>query len=849
MSIILKTPDICSFSKNSMLFKVKAEQMFDKIDVFPKVRISFTSEPSIGRYFSFDFRNPETLEMENIYVKTFLYVEGEGQIIGSSSSDLATATDNWIDGLKKVPVLNAFYSVIRIDDGIIDIQAKFSNEDLIPLNVDENLTGNFGFGVEVNNFFVEASEREGYELKALVYYNDPKINVLTGEQTSFDWDLVAVEYLAPDSNGEAFFDVCEIIDSKIEADQVQLPIPPYENSIIHSKSLIYYAPNLKQYAVVFVESWLDGTEEISTKSENLFVHWGGISVDDEINDSAVNHVIQRQSFLTWYQSKTIDINQPDWIWWMNNSIRKNIRLVLKIQTDVQSYTFTVRELAIDSFQTIGIKAMINEYLNNIDTQDLIEINPGENIVWFEFSIEEFYDSAFGDPVANFTYYFVNDFCNKHYIVFINPFGVPETFSTKSDWEENTEVSKEIASRGLNYNNSHLRSKSFAFNPMHQNSYQVASDPMNREHVKRLQSILNSTETFVIEKGKYIPVIISNVSASVWSNSRFLASLEFELLKANMNEKPSFFDSKPSIDVSADGYGWKFKLKLNGFDFNSATDLAIKDENGDLIKTLNFSEANFAWLNSCTAANWDTESLPEGIILFSTTIQSKNGTTVELKGIYKITYLSTKIYWDGGILSANTLTFGSYSVITSDVKLLYNIQQTQPIFTTVDIHPTVNIVSNYTTPGNKYFTLKSTSFQDVNFFESIGNDIKKIKLTDFKNLVNLNLQNSTIEGTLLLNQNQELQNINIVQSTMTMIEFGYMPKLDILALQDLTNLDELALETIMKQLWNYRKAYLNHVDIYLINLVTPTAETLDLINGTGEYAGDGLVNNDITVFII
>ena len=849
MSKILKTPDICSLSKNSMLFEVQAEQFFQTVEVFPKVRISFTSEPSVGRYFTFSFLNPETLENETIYFKTYLYVENEGEIIGNSGATLAGATDNWIKGLSTIKLLNSFYTINRVDDGIIDIIAKQANDDLIPKNIDENITGNFGFAYEVDNFSIQATEREGYELKALVFYNDPKTNALSGINQSNSWELIATEYLAPNSNGIAYFDVCEIIDSKIESDMDETPIPPYQNDKNLNDSLYYYAPNLKQYFVVFVETWLNNIDELKASSDKLFVHHGGISVDDEISNNPINQLLQRSAFLTWnFGAKTIDVNQIDWCWWMNNSISKQIRVTLKIQTDVQQHEFIVIEKEISAFQTIGLKAMINEYINNLSTIDLISIPTDENIVWYEFSISEFYDGSFGDSVANFTYYLVKE-CNKHYIIYINPFGVPESFATKSDWEERTEISKEIASRGLNYNNSHLRRKAFSFNATHQNAYNVSSELMKREFTKRLQSILNSTECFVFENGKYIPVLIENASIPVWNNSILLSSLEFELLKSNLNEKPSFFEHTPKIEVKSDGYGWRFDLNLNGFDFDTAEDLIVKDWNGDQIKTIVFDNNSFSWLNECDPSNWNTESLPEGIILFETSITDKKGNSISLKGIYEIKYQKSSIYWDGGILAANTLTFGSYSVVYSNVILLYNIQQTQPIFTAFDINPTVNIVATYTTPGRKNFTIKSTSFQDIEFFESIGNDIKRIMLTDFYNLVNLNIQNTLIEGTLFLNKNQKLQNINIVDSTLSKIEFGFMPNLDILALDTLPNLTELELEACIKQLWIYRKAYLNHVDIYLLNLVTPTDETLDIINGTGEYSGDGLVQNDITVFIV
>jgi hypothetical protein len=57
-----------------------------------------------------------------------------------------------------------------------------------------------------------------------------------------------------------------------------------------------------------------------------------------------------------------------------------------------------------------------------------------------------------------------------------------------------------------------------------------------------------------------------------------------------------------------------------------------------------------------------------------------------------------------------------------------------------------------------------------------------------------------------------------------------------------------MESLITEFWNFRKMYGHAVTINLIGMGAVNTESDALINGTGVYAGDGLLDNNFTVTV-
>lgn len=842
---ILNTPNVCSLTQNAMIFQVESTQFFPSEKIYPKLRLKFSSSLTMGFYFQFEFINPQTFSNEIIRFRTVDVYKNEGDIKHGLFTTVSFFTSETIKYLKRIKKLTSFYNIVFVANGQIDLVAKEAIKELIPINIQQNMSEGFSsFTFTIFSSYNNPSEREGYQLKALVYYNDPKRDFSHIQ----NFELINIQNVALDENARGLVDVSEIINGKIESEWDEIPIPPYIQAA--NPAWWFYTPNLRQYYVQFKEFWNNDPIDSEIESSILFASWGGISTDDEVIKDAVNHILTSNKFLTWIPSgKEINATQTDFLYFMNGNQEKPWRIKVKVYTSISTTTYTLGEILLKPFQTVGFFANIEKYIDNNSIVDLITLAPNEKVVKYEFSIYEknlITNSYPIDPTDRFVYYYHN-YCNKKYILYFNSFGYAETFSTQSNWIESINLSTSIASRGLQYNNSHLRSKNFIFSSQHQNSIVLESSILKREEARRLQSMINSTYTFILENKRWIPVLIETKKEAVWNNSEFTQSLELELLKANTNDRASFYDTLPNVIVEKQGYSLIFQLLLNGYDFKLAGDLSIFSSTGNLIKTLFFDEPNFQYKNVASANDWLTEALAEGVYNYSVSVQDNSDKTSILKGVFEVKY--ERFYFYLGGTGIKSFYLGKDDLgFAYNVYVKYNLDSTAASDTIIDIYPNVEINPNYTHSGYKKITITTPSFQDVDLFQSNNSSLKFINLDALFNLKNLNLRFTDITGTLYLNKLTKLQIVFLANSPITHIEIGVLKDLTYFHLRTLEDFTALALQDLIIQFWNFRKMYDHPVTITLQNMIAPNAETNDLINGMGIYLGDGLIQNNFTVTI-
>lgn len=827
-----------------MIFEVQSNQYFPTIKIYPKLILSFTSYLTSGYYFQFSFTNPEDLTTETIRFRIVDSYTEEGDIVkGSGAMTLASFTNNMVNELMKIKKLTSYYEINYLTAGNIELKAKLPMEELYFSAIEQNLDeGAFDFTWTILNSSNDPGERNGYQLKALIYYNNPN----EAETNTSDFELITSVNIALDENAKGLIDISEIINGKIEAEFDEVPIPPYTQS---AEPLWYYvAPNKRRYYVVFNEIY----DEVENSSESSILNafWGGISTDDEIINDSINHVLTANKFLTWNPSgKQINVGQIDFLHFVNGNQTKNWKLKVKVWTNLGETTYLLSDLInLKAFQTVGFFANIEKYIDNVDTVDSITLATNEEVIKYEFQIFE-YNLLSGTwettPADSFLFYYTN-YCNKKYILYFNSFMLPESFSTQSVWEETMNISSDLASRGLSYNQSHLRSKNFFFNSKHQNSIILESSILKREEAQRLQSMLNSTYSFILEDNRWIPVLIDTKKTPIWSNSEFTTVLKIELLKANSSDRASFYKALPSVEVIKEDYNYIFQLHLNGFNFKESGVFSIYKENGTLWGNCPYDAPTLSFKTYAAPEDWITEALPEGKYTFKVIITDTNLVEHTLKGAFEVVYQTVKFNLNG--VGVKNVTLGSYNIDYPEVYLKYNLGLNASSFSNAQINPALLLSPNYTATGSHEVILKAPTFVDFNYLKLDNTNISDINFDQMKYLHYLNINHTDFVGKLYLNTLLDLNSCSITYgSQITSIEIGFLPKLTHFYLRDL-GLDATELEALILQFWNFRKSYALPIALHFISMTSFNPASLAMINGTGLYAGDGLVDNNFTVTI-
>lgn len=861
---LLKEPAVCSLSKNDMLFKIKSNQIFGTPTVFPKIRLQFSHAFTAGTYFEFAFLNPDTSAKETIHFRAIYQLNdrAENDVLGYLTSptvagaNLNTFTLDLIADLRKIKALNAFYTIEFIDNGIIDIIAKKAQDYFVPTDVVSNIDEGFliTFSSTISSSYNEAQEREGYICQALIFINTKGSDDVFEHLTTLD--------VALDGDAIGYVDVSEPLNGKIEADWDSYPVPLLGTE---NPEFLFKTENLRKYYVLFKESWAGQASDFTKKSSDLFVHWGGIGTDDQLRDEPINQVLSFDSFLTWIPDKKKNHkDQLDFLYFMNGGLSVNYGIDLTITTNQGTHntklinTDTGIFFPLYAFETIGFYSNIQFYIDHPAVlQTPWTLAADEVIKTYQFRIFRVAPDGSGtnpfltDPIQSFTY-LVEEDCNKKFVLYVNPFGVLESFSTNSTWLEKINISSELATRGLAYNNDVLRSRNFIFNIDSQNSIEIESSLLTREVARRLQTMLISTYTFIVENERLMPVVMNIKGAEFWNNSERIMFLKFELLKANNNDRISFMKTAPSISYQRNAYQDVFSINGNGIEIDSATSLKLyKDRrlpnaNLNLLeKELVFDSPTKSWFTGVNATNWHTDGLEEGDYYYTTEITDVYGNTYDLAGVVQIRWQTLILYFKE--LGMPELFMTPTPATLTAVYIGINFSVDTNDLTFFNITGSVNLAAavNYTIDKTKKVFIKAPTFDDVWFFSILQNKFYCDNIDQLNKLSSLAITGLE-QSQIFLNNFQEIDSVVLTDGTLKEVYVGFLPKLTSITLNNL-QLDADALESFIRELYNFRKMY-GAVSLFLTDMVTANSETSAMINGTGIYGGDGLIQNGFSVTI-
>jgi len=805
MITINKSPYICSFSKNSIDFEVQTNMYFKSIFVYPSIQIEIIDFPALGDHFAVQWVNPETFENEEIRL-----VAVNGSTAANYNELWEIPDDNYpgtiqqfrdivLEKLVATTLFNGFYTSAGIGTTKILITASQAIAQLVPAWETNQTSSNFVATIQAD--FVLPDPRDGYDMRALIYFES--------EYLSGEFELVSSLTCVIDNNSIAVIDVANVLNAEIENGWNEYPVP-------FTKEAIYLAPNLKRYYIKFVEAWTGESETFSTVSDIQFVHWGGVSTDDQMMGDPVSLITNGNNFLTWWPAgKRIAKDQDDWLGWMNLYKDATFEIVLTITCN--GYTYE------DVFQTVDLKKFETVIFNSgFDANNLDSLIVGYTPARWSWRIQPAGESPLSQE---FTYYFDNA-CIRKIMMYFNSFGIPETFHTTGEWQEVMNVSTSIATRSSVFGLSNLFPQSFVFDSKHQNSMKAVTGFLTQREALRLQSIINSMIAYVLETNRWIPAVLDTGKTGVLKLNEFQTQIELEILKANENDRASFFPLQPDIDIITDLRVERLEVITNNLNITTHGNFLCYKEDV-LVATFTWNAGLGYYTPSASVSSAGNYRFKGSLSTATETYEITKHLKYSLKNIL------------GSFFSTGAMSIKLKVNNTDDPPVI--IDWGDGLTTTDTIASTLTTFSHtYTATGKKIIRLSKQHFTDVIEFYTSFN-VGKIDFGGFVNLQKITYLNGP-SGNWYLSQLEKLQYVYFDTTEVSSLEIGFQKDLTYLKLKS-TNISSDALDALILELWKFRKLYGAAVTFLLEGLgYSESAVFTSISAGTGDYAGEGLVAN-------
>ncbi len=427
-------------------------------------------------------------------------------------------------------------------------------------------------------------------------------------------------------------------------------------------------------------------------------------------------------------------------------------------------------------------------------------------------------------------YFFEKACLTKQIVYFNSFGIPESFILSANWQQNITTSQELATRTESYALDTLFPQNYIFDSKALISYQAETMMLKNLEAERLMPLINSTITFLLENGNFIPVIINAGTTAVYQVNTFLQKIQLDLVRANESNRVSYYETLPDFEVfTTNSIGISFiLLKRNLLNITDFGSIKIYHEGIEL--------EEFTYVPT---QKWYTGTAitTEGILTLEL--------TCEVNGVEKVVRKQFNYKWDELRYEVFAMTNDALvrfsSLFSSGTPM--RIDWSDGTVDDVTVSEGSVFTKNYYTNGKKMIRISKPSFFDITQF-TIQNASNNFDFSKFDRLSDLIITNCAA-GNYYLTALDNLQEITFINTTIYQLNLGYQKYLLFLILNN-SNISAENFELLIREIWNFRKSYDNAFEIRITSEVVVNSVSQAIIEGTGAYAGDGLADYGITL---
>jgi hypothetical protein len=441
------------------------------------------------------------------------------------------------------------------------------------------------------------------------------------------------------------------------------------------------------------------------------------------------------------------------------------------------------------------------------------------------------DLTNGSSPETFRYYFEKA-CLTKQIVYFNSFGVPESFILSAEFQQNITTSQELATRTESYALNNLLPQNYIFDAKNVISYQAETMMLSNLEAERLMPLVNSTITFLLEKGNFIPVIINAGTTAIYKVNSFLQKIQLDLVRANESDRVSYFEVLPDFEPAySSGILW-LDLKRNGLNITDFGSIKAYFD-GTEIKEFTYQSTQKYYIASDAL-------IQEGIITFVLTCDVNGVETIVRKQYnYKWEEMDWVFYATPDNLLFRMDLRGAFA--DQPFRIDWGDGTSEDLEITNSI---TNYNHTYSEEGKYFIRVLKPSFSDlrnVKFFDKIN----YFDFAAFTGITDLTLEFGSA-GKYYFNGIKDLENLLIKRTTIEFLNLGFQRNLEVLTIDECV-IDSDTLDALLLELWTFRKGYLNAIAVTFTDLgYSPSAFATSIVDGTGVYAGDGLTDYSITV---
>jgi hypothetical protein len=421
-------------------------------------------------------------------------------------------------------------------------------------------------------------------------------------------------------------------------------------------------------------------------------------------------------------------------------------------------------------------------------------------------------------------------------VYLNTYGLPECFRTIGFWKEELQVKKEVASRTLAHDYTRINGQSFVFQQISRNTFTARTGHLKKAEADALQAMMTTAPVFQYKKGYYSPVLIDGGSVTPIDESEILQMLEF---KVTQSMELKTFSKEPDIPklVFSRNCG-RIDITVDyAQEIDSVSNMEVF-RNGASLSTL--TPVNNAWFLSAV-------EIP-GNYYFRATV-TINGEAFEIRGMYAFKRKRVQFVSPDHGTGGNSNQFEVVTTATSRIYVNWETDGTYDMYNT-PANVTTLIFKTTNRRRERNILVEHPCFDTYTMFGCSGLTYKGFQLDQMHNLDRLVIVNTALSGFFTLVPWRKMRDALLFGNDIENFEVGLCRELEQLDLAN-NQMSAEALETLIDELYKFRKLFLNAVYVTLSGNPgsgSISADATAKILGTGIYAGDGLLQNQIFVII-
>lgn len=363
------------------------------------------------------------------------------------------------------------------------------------------------------------------------------------EQTQYGSDYLLAADLdsVPDTDGNVFFDISDILDKEITKIPGALNLPAYGSLIpnLANTTRRYYVRYREDYTTISNNPLnQDGVWQNTQPTTYLC----GLDSDDtytaslDANNSIITHnpngrMLARQSpeYLNWYnwtgEEKTVivqyEVSTDTGVTDTPNTVDRSVEMLTVPAFSVGTLPCGVQQLAISDLTAVKLRVRVIDHADSL----IVESSDG---------INDFYKIT---PYSEWRTYYIDDCFHQeqNHLIYYDKFRLPHVVRCVGEVTQGLSVNRQVAQRIILNSTPDEVGETFQYDEDSLPTYIFRTGYLSKSEGIALQTALRVNELWKVGNARYLPLILTKSKFSVTETRRFLHAYDIEVIS---NENPT-----------------------------------------------------------------------------------------------------------------------------------------------------------------------------------------------------------------------------------------------------------------------------------------------------------------------